>query len=478
MNLANEVFHFICQQEMFIAGDKVVVAVSGGPDSVALLDVLLQLKDQLGIELHVAHLNHRLRGTQSDADAEFVRQLVSRLGLAATVEGRDVPEFIRKQGLSQEEGAREVRYQFLQEVAKGVGATKIATAHNLDDQAETVLFRLLRGAGRRGLSGIPSVRDGLFVRPLLGTSRKQIEEYLTQRGLSFRCDSSNADLSYTRNRIRHQLLPLLRKNYNPDIVTTLARTAEILRDEDEFLEEQTSQVHALSVKQKTNRKIILDINRLSDYHICLRRRVLRNILQQLLGKEGYPEFGQVEQLVQLAGSESGWIQIASEFRAQRYGNLLIMKRGKVPPFQKKVGIPAETKIPELNAQISTQVLKAEQFREEFPQVGSQTQTAFLDLDTICGELQVRNRRPGDSFQPLGLEGHKKVKDLLIDRKMPKILRDEVLILTDREKIVWVIGIEINALCKLTPKTQRILKVQFQTAETNFANKVKKDGNQK
>ncbi|MCK4417333.1 MAG: tRNA lysidine(34) synthetase TilS, partial [Candidatus Latescibacteria bacterium] len=322
------------------------------------------------------------------------------------------------------------------------------------------------------------VRDGLFVRPLLGTSRKQIEEYLTQRGLSFRCDSSNADLSYTRNRIRHQLLPLLRKNYNPDIVTTLARTAEILRDEDEFLEEQTSQVHALSVKQKTNRKIILDINRLSDYHICLRRRVLRNILQQLLGKEGYPEFGQVEQLVQLAGSESGWIQIASEFRAQRYGNLLIMKRGKVPPFQKKVGIPAETKIPELNAQISTQVLKAEQFREEFPQVGSQTQTAFLDLDTICGELQVRNRRPGDSFQPLGLEGHKKVKDLLIDRKMPKILRDEVLILTDREKIVWVIGIEINALCKLTPKTQRILKVQFQTAETNFANKVKKDGNQK
>ena len=476
MDFVNEVLHFICQQEMFIAGDKVVVAVSGGPDSMALLDVLLQLKDRLGIKLHVAHLNHRLRGTQSDADAEFVRQLASRLGLAATVEGRDVPGFIRKQGLSQEEGAREVRYQFLQEVAKGVGATKIATAHNLDDQAETVLFRLLRGAGRRGLSGIPSVRDGLFIRPLLGTSRKQIEEYLTQRGLSFRCDPSNADLSYARNKIRHQLLPLLKKNYNPDIVTTLARTAEILRDEDDFLEEQTSQVHASSVKQKTNRKIILDINRLSDYHICLRRRVLRNILQQLLGKEGYPEFSQVEQLVQLAGSESGWIQIASELRAQRCGNLLIMKTGKVPPFQKRVGIPAEVEIPELNAWISTQVLKAEQFREKLPQVGSQT--AFFDLDTLCGELQVRNRRPGDSFQPLGLRGHKKVKDLLIDRKVPKILRDEVLVLTDQEKIVWVIGIEINALCKLTPRSQRILKVQFQTAERNSANEVTKDGNQK
>ncbi len=476
MDFVNEVLHFICQQEMFIAGDKVVVAVSGGPDSMALLDVLLQLKDRLGIKLHVAHLNHRLRGTQSDADAEFVRQLASRLGLAATVEGRDVPGFIRKQGLSQEEGAREVRYQFLQEVAKGVGATKIATAHNLDDQAETVLFRLLRGAGRRGLSGIPSVRDGLFIRPLLGTSRKQIEEYLTQRGLSFRCDPSNADLSYARNKIRHQLLPLLKKNYNPDIVTTLARTAEILRDEDDFLEEQISQVHASSVKQKTNRKIILDINRLSDYHICLRRRVLRNILQQLLGKEGYPEFGQVEQLVQLAGSESGWIQIASELRAQRCGNLLIMKTGKVPPFQKRVGIPAEVEIPELNAWISTQVLKAEQFREKLPQVGSQT--AFFDLDTLCGELQVRNRRPGDSFQPLGLRGHKKVKDLLIDRKVPKILRDEVLVLTDQEKIVWVIGVEINALCKLTPRTQRRLKVQFQTAERNSANEVTKDGNQK
>ncbi len=486
MDFVDEILHFILQQKMFAAGDRVVVAVSGGPDSVALLDVLFQLKERLGIELHVAHLNHRLRGAQSEADAEFVRQLASRLGIAVTVEQRDVPEFIRKQRLSLEEGAREIRYQFLQEVAQRIGATKIATAHNLDDQAETVLFRLLRGAGRRGLSGIPPVRDRHFVRPLLGTSRKQIEEYLAQRGLSFRCDSSNADLSYTRNKIRHQLLPLLRKNYNPDIVTTLARTAEILRDEDDFLEEQTAQSFSLIVKEKTKRKIILDINRFLDYHICLRRRVLRNILKELLGREDYPEFSQVEELIQLAGSESGWIQIAPELRAQRSGNLLIIKKGRVPPFQKKVGIPAEVKIPELGAQISTQVLTAEQFGEK-PwsrkiiiqrgwQVGSQT--AFFDLDSICGGLQLRSRRPGDSFQPLGLNGHKKVKDLLTDRKVPRILRDEIPILTDQNKIVWVVGIEVNALCKLTPRTQRILKVQFQPAETNSATEVIKDGNQK
>ncbi|RKY70400.1 MAG: tRNA lysidine(34) synthetase TilS [Candidatus Latescibacterota bacterium] len=486
MDLVDEILHFILQRRMFSAGDRVVVAVSGGPDSVALLDVLFQLKERLGIELHVAHLNHRLRGAQSEADAEFVRQLASRLGIDATVEQRDVSEFIRKQGISPEEGARDVRYRFLQEVAQRIGATKIATAHNLDDQAETVLFRLLRGAGRRGLSGIPPVRDRHFVRPLLGTSRKQIEEYLTRRGLSFRCDSSNADISYARNKIRHQLLPLLREEYNPDVATTLARTAEILRSEDDFLDEQTALSFSSIVKQKTGRKIVLDIDRFLDYHICLRRRVLRNILRDFLGREDYPEFSQVEELIRLADSESGWVQIAPEIRAQRFSNLLIIKNGKVSPFQRKVGIPAEVRIPQLGAQISTQVLTAGQAGEEIrphtiiAQRGWQavSQTASFDMDCICGGLQIRNRRPGDSFRPLGLNGHKKVKDLLIDRKVPRILRDEIPILTDQEKIVWVVGIEINALCKVTSGTQRILKVHFQQAETDSATEVIKDGNQK
>jgi len=301
--LVERVLGFIRQHRLISAQETLVVGVSGGPDSACLLHLLVRLKDSLGAKLHVAHLNHMLRGAESEADVEYVSELARQLGVAATLERRDVKNYQVERRLSLEEAARQVRYQFLAEVAGKVGAKRVAVGHTADDQAETILMRLLRGTGTLGLQGMQPLTEwdslggdtGLeIIRPLLEISRKEVEAYCQQHALAPREDSSNLSPSYLRNRIRNELMPLLR-SYNPKIDEALLRTADTLASELAFIEQQVSQLWDKVVSQE-GKALVLEAKELKSLHPAVQRHLLRQVLRRLLGSLEDIEWKHIEKM--------------------------------------------------------------------------------------------------------------------------------------------------------------------------------------
>ncbi|RLC92882.1 MAG: tRNA lysidine(34) synthetase TilS [Chloroflexi bacterium] len=310
--LPERVLEFVQGNGLVFAGETLLVGVSGGPDSVCLLHVLKTIIARLGIEIHVAHLNHMLRGAESEADAEYVSALARQLGVNVTSGERDVRGYRMEHRLSLEEAARDVRYQFFAEVARQVGARKVAVGHTMDDQVETILMRLLRGAGTLGLQGMQpratwAARGGEghfeIVRPLLEVTRQEVYAYCQEHGLSPREDSSNLSPSYLRNRIRHELLPLLR-SYNPKIDEALVRTADTLATELSYLDSQVSQVWQRVVAEE-DQALILDGSEIKTLHPALQRHLLRQVVSRLLGSLEDIEWKHIEKMRKALALPSG-----------------------------------------------------------------------------------------------------------------------------------------------------------------------------
>ena len=481
--LVDAVRAFALERGMFAPGDRVLVAVSGGADSVTLLHVLHGLRDELKITLYVAHLDHRLRGESSSKDAEFVGELASRLKIPCVIGAREVRDFVRRSRTSIEEGARIVRYEFLSEMALRFGASKIATGHTLDDQAETVIFRLLRGSGTKGLSGIPPVREGLFVRPLLRISREEIERFLLSLDQPFRRDASNQEIRFARNRIRQQVLPEL-KSYNPNLLHTLGRTAEILRAEDELLDELTAERMCEVVRARWgNRIVVLDACRLRNLPIALQRRTVRNVCALLSGGAFSPGFDAVEQVLCLLhkpssvpsadprrtgrygqGQAGRFLRIPPGWTVERCRDLLILKRGPTPKIRRGFPVPGELRVPELGLLFFTRILQCAIRSGEH--LGPPPGQALFDLDRLEGTLELRSRLPGDVFRPHGLQGHKKLGDLFTDRKIPRTLRDEIPLLIDARRILWVVGMRTSEASRITEATRRMLHVTCRTQDAS------------
>ena len=444
----------VLQEARLEADASVVVAVSGGVDSTVLLDVL----DGLGYRLHVAHLDHALR-PNSAADSRFVAGEAQRRGLPCSIERRDVGEYARTKGLSLEEAGRRQRYAFLDQVADRTGAKFIALGHHADDQAETVILRLLRGSGATGLGGMEIAREGRYLRPLLRVRRAEIEKYARQRSLRYREDPSNRDSRFLRNRVRGELMPLL-KSYNPNVVEVLNRTAALLKAEDDLLAELTQEALDTVICECRNDKVALDSNRLLAYHIAIQRRVLRAVLQGLAAAEGPFDFARVEQV-------RGWIEaddkrlrvLGAGLRGQGCGTRYILRRGQRSPVACCFEIPGALVLREHGVKIRVQVVSPEHFdgSTELAEVKSQLGGAqvALDADLLGARVQVRSLRPGDRFQPLGMEGRKKLSDFLIDAKWPKISRDEVLVLTRGEEIAWVAPLRSSHAFRVKSTTRRI-----------------------
>ena len=297
------------------------------------------------------------------------------------------------------------------------------------------------------------MRDGRFIRPLLEVRRREVEQYLAERQLAFRRDRSNEDTAFVRNRIRRELLPFLREHFNPNIVRTLVRTASLLQDEDDFLEKETARALERIVKKREKRKIVLDLPSFLDYHIALRRRLIRRICGNLAKPPGFEETARI---VRLASGNRETTHTASRIRVQRVGDELLFKLGETPAFRYPVPIEGHVALPELDTCLITSVFHRDP--SEKRSWRSDGTCAFFDMDALTGALMVRNRCPGDRLQPFGMKGHKKVKHLFIDRRIPRIVRDEVPILCDSEKIIWVIGSATHEACRITSRTERILKV--------------------
>jgi len=455
---------------MLSPGNRVVVGVSGGPDSVALLHILKELAPRLKISLSLAHLNHRFRSRDSDRDAEYVQELALELGLPVIVESRDVPAFIKKEGLSPEDGARRARYDFFARAARQIKADTIALGHNADDQAETVLIRLLRGSGREGLGGIPPVRElkpgsrVKIIRPLIEATREEIERYLKENRIKSRLDASNIEPVYLRNRIKLKLLPFLTK-YNPNVKSILVRTAQILGEEDRYLEGIVNK-HIKRIMKKKREGVTLDIVKLSSLSLPIQRRFLRKSLGLMKGNKLDIHLAHIDDILDLLKARGRAsldlpenILVTKEYKKLSLG---FKKEKRAPSFDHPLKVPGITKIPEIGLFFQTKVLKE----------GSRAlkkaleKRAYFDYQRIKAPLFLRNREEGDRFQPLGMRGRKKLKDFFIDEKIPLKERERTPLLLSGKEIIWVVGHRISEKAKITNKTEEVLMVEVKRSIQN------------
>lgn len=440
---------------MFSPGDRVLVGVSGGPDSVCLLHILNRCRKDMALSLHVVHINHGIRKRESKREEKFVSHLAGRMGLPITVKSLDVPSYARRKKLTVEEAARDMRYSAFEQLAGKLNAKKIALGHTASDQVETVLMHLLRGSGPQGLSGIPPVRklgSTAVVRPLIEVNREEILNYLKKNKLTFCLDSSNRKTEYFRNRIRLKLLPLLRKNYNENIDGALLRLSEILKEENAYWERVVERVLGKVVSWEAE-KILIDFKRFLRYNVIVQRRVL----YRLFG--GIVSLSQIEAIRSLAqkSSQGKRVYLGKRFSVRKEGDFLIFSSSPERRFKKfnyPLRVPGKNEIEGLDLTLNTRIVD---FR---PVSDKGANTAYFDVDKInFKKLLLRNRREGDRFRPFGLRGTKKLSDFFIDRKIPRRLRDRVPLLVEGEDILWVVGIRRADKARITEDTKKILEVR-------------------
>lgn len=451
---------------MFSPGDRVLVGVSGGADSVALLHLLETVAPAYEIELAVAHMDHCLRPQADQEETAFVKQMAETLGLAFY---KDVAQLDKTQG-SLEERARNVRYAFFNSVAKTHGYHKIALGHHAQDNAEAVLLHLFRGSGLRGLSGIPPVRGNTIVRPLIDLNREDILTYLETLEMPYMEDDSNADLRFDRNRIRHHLIPLLKSQYNPDIVATLHRMAGLCRDEDQWCDQQLAPMLEKIEIAVTPESLILDPNRLVDQSHAAQRRLLRAVLRRWRGDLKRISALHVEALIQLAsiGPERSRLNLpgglAVEYRQNKMQftyleNPRCFPDLETPQFchaiETATSLPEKIVIPEICAAMT--------FTVKAPPAASVYQlqdnhTAWFDLNGIDFPLYIRNVADGDRFSPLGASGRQKIKKMFIDRKIPRDQRGQTALLASAKTIYWIAGLRRSNAALITNDTAMALCV--------------------
>ncbi len=455
MDLIQQVRRTIEAYHMVQEEDLVLVAVSGGPDSIALLHLLRRLADDLGISLHVAHLDHGLRGSRSRGDARYTRRQASRWGLPVTVErihlSSDSPA-----GL--EERARLARYAFLNRVADQIGARRIAMGHQADDQAETVLMRILRGAGSAGLSGIPPVR-GRIVRPLILVRRQQIEEYLRHWRLRPRRDDTNLELRHLRNRIRWELIPFLEKSYNPNIVETLHRIGRLESEERTYFEKMSQELLEKLVKKDYSGKIVLDLHSFADYFNIEGKFLLRELIRRAKGDLRGISFDHLEQVSRLAQEApvGSRVHLPGGLVVERSAGKLVFRKGVPQRFCEAVQLPGTNELCSAEWTLRAELVNAEEI--PWPPRAKDRHEAFVDWEQVGGPFILRTREGGDRFRPLGMRGTRKLSDYLIDRKVPRWQRDETPLLVGRDGIIWVIGYDIADWCKVTDTTGMVLRAR-------------------
>jgi len=464
---------------MLNKGDRVIVGVSGGADSMALLSAMYRLKDDLGVELVVAHLHHGLRGKESDEDAELVKQtsVISRLSLF--YKKVDIGEIAVREGLSLEEAARRERYDFFYRLLKDLPADKIALGHQFHDQAETVMLNFLRGAGSRGLRGIVPIRDQVLVRPLLDITREEILAYLDREKIAYREDESNRSQLFLRNRVRHDLLPHMKK-YNPRIEVRLHGLAETMRIENDFLEKETAAILQCWRVGTDSEEMLVPLDEFLHLHEAMQQRVIKSILESRSKERNGISQVHVSAVMRLVRDGHVGQKLSLPFDTEVFRNYdaFVFKKKNSRQFKivlknlheslnsgldnpcsgrfeySITDVPADIEIKEIGARLRLTV--TEPMFNEFKVRDS----VYLDYEKVGLPLVIRNIRPGDRFHPLGMAGTKKIKSFFIDRKIPREMRQGIPLLADRETILWIAGMAMSDIVKVTPATRICLKIEI------------------
>jgi tRNA(Ile)-lysidine synthase len=446
------------KHSMLNPGDHVLVAVSGGADSVALLLCLHRIARALPLSLTIAHLNHRIRGQEGDADEDFVRSLSAGLHLPFYSEAIEVKKQAIEDKHNLEELARLKRYEFLRRTARRIGAQKIAVGHNLNDQAETVLFRFIRGSGIEGLSAIHPVVDGLVIRPLLDCSRKDIVVYLKQKDASYRDDSTNKDIQLARNRIRMELVPYLEKSFNPRLMETLAREASQSRETWVFIEAEAKQALGRLCRRDDN-GISIALHGLAALHPALQKQVLRQALKECLGSLRGVTSRHVDGILSLcgAGHSGGQIRISRQNIAIRQFDTLLLTKHPVerkPSFAYKLEIPGECRVAEAGAIFRSKICSTPDLKMIR---GKSATQAFLDPHTLPEFLAIRSKEPGDRY---GGPSHRKIKKMLIDRKIPLLERSDLPMVAAGKDVIWIPGFRPARTYAVRPESPNCVLVEI------------------
>ncbi|SMC28981.1 tRNA(Ile)-lysidine synthase [Clostridium acidisoli DSM 12555] len=459
--MLHKVLRTIRENAMFNEGDKVIVAVSGGPDSICLLRVLYELKDKLKIELAVAHLNHNIRGKAADEDAEYVRQFCLNLKIDFFIKKVDVNGLSREKGISSEMAGREARYKFFNDLKQQINADKIAIAHNANDQAETVLMRIMRGTGIEGLVGIRPVRDNIYVRPLIKVKRDDIEDYCRKNELNPRIDKTNLENIYRRNKIRLELIPYIKENFNSDIIMTLNRLSDTLKIDYEYMESISLEKYKLYCKEK-QKKVTISKEAFLE-HEAIVTRIIRKALSYITGSTYNFEKKHILDIIKAQKGKTGtFVSLPQNIEVcNNYGDLSIYNN---TCKTKKDILEYELDYHKINVVGKNKIIFRIIENNQMMNFHENKFTRYFSYDDIKGKVTLRYRKNGDRFNPIGINGTKKLKDIFIDMKIERDLRDKIPLICFDNEIAWIVGHKMSNKFTIKENTRQILEIKYEGEE--------------
>ena len=471
-NIQRKVFAYMSEHHMLQEGESIVAGISGGADSVCLLFLLLEWGKQHSLDIAVVHVNHMVR-SEAGEDAAYVEELCKKHQLPFYLEEIDIRAKARQEQISEEEAGRNARYEAFYRVARQRGATKIAVAHNSNDRSETMLFNLFRGSGIKGLASIQPVRDQI-IRPILCLERKEIEQYVAACGVSYCQDATNREDEYTRNRIRHHILPVAEELVAEGSVAHMAQTADMLSEIEDYLESQTTAASQECILAQEENKIVLSVEKLLQQHSAIQKRILLQVMKQLSPWEKDISYVHIKSLLEICNKEGNLsLNLPFGIFARREYERLYLELAKNEDMEDMIedDFPtSEIMLSDLEKEAFSvfvgrgKTLKMVVFsQEKTEEVPKNQYTKWFDYDKISKSLCIRTRNIGDYLTIGSLEGqphHKKLKDYFIAEKIPKNMRDRIPVLAEGQHILWLVGYRISEYYKVRENTKRILQVQL------------------
>lgn len=452
--MREKVISTIEKYSMIEKGDGIVVGLSGGPDSTCLIHVLSTIRELYDLKLYAVHLNHMIRDEEALRDEEYSEGLAKKLDIPFFSKQIPVEEYARSERISTEEAGRLLRYQLFEEIARKTGAKKIALAHNMNDQAETMLMHFIRGSGLSGISGIRPLREGKYIRPIIACSREEIEEYCCINNLDPVIDSTNKEKIYTRNRVRLELIPYIKKYFNPNLVESLYKASEIIRDEDDYINSRT-----FIELDRIRSGYGVDINSFNLLHISLRRRMIRVLIEGIKGNLDGIESKHISDCIEFIEKKHTGKTISLPDGIEciiQYDVFKINMKEELNNFEYQLKVPGSTYIKECNCTVNIKIIKK---REMF--FNDSQFIKYFDYDKIKNNITARNKRDGDYIYPKGMKGKKKIKDVFIDKKIPRELREKTLLITQESEVFWIFGLRDSRKYKVDENTVNVMEIEIE-----------------
>lgn len=462
MNLLSQFEDYIINEKLITKGDSLILGVSGGPDSMTMLDLFACLRKKYALDIVIFHLNHMFR-KEADEEALFVKTKAKEYKFDVVIEKFDVPRLIKEENISPEEGARETRFRLLSKLARKLDIKKVAMAHNKDDLVETVFLNLFRGTGLKGLIGIEPISSnyGLsIIHPLLALSRVDIEYYCEEENLEPRIDPSNKETVYTRNKIRNLIIPQIEEEINAGVKDVIYRMVGNIREEEGFLQRYSDASFQESIIKRDKKCLILSLSKLQREEYPIRRRIIKNAVNILQGDvtDLYSVHYQAVEGLIISGETGKTIQLKDGNRVRTSYDYLIFEKDNAYKSKEKFSyeLPVPGEVRNDNFILKNKIIGMD---NQWRKIALERSNCICDLDKIEFPLRVRNRRQGDCFTPFGMTGSKKVKDFFIDEKIPVTKRNQIPLVVDNSgKIIWIAGYRADNSFKVDDQTKKILKL--------------------